>query len=87
MRKEVSALILHECFDFNSPNFKPPKEYQFCRLHLVYDITPDMTYKVRLVCDDSRADPRGLSTRATVVKGVSVRILDLIADSQKLSIL
>ena len=81
MRKEVSALIFHECFDFKSPNFKPPEEYQFCRLHLLYDIKPDLTYKARLVCDGSRVDSRGLSTRAIVVKGVPVRLLDLIADS------
>ena len=47
----------------------------------------DLTYKARLVCDGSRVDPKGLSTRATVVKGVSVRLLDLIADSQNLSVL
>ena len=53
VKKEVSALIFHKCFGFKSPNFKPSKEYQFCRLHLVYDIKPGMTYKVRLVCDGS----------------------------------
>ena len=41
-----------------------------------------MIYKARLVCDGSRIDPRGLSTRATVVKTISVRLLDLIADAQ-----
>ena len=46
-----------------------------------------MTYKARLVCDGSRVDPRGLSTRATVVKGVFVHLLDLIADSQNLQVL
>ena len=87
MKKEVSALVFHKYFDFKSPNFKPSKEYQFCRLHLVYDIKPDITYKARLVCDGSRVDPRGLSTRTTVVKCVSVRLLDLIADSQNSSVL
>ena len=53
----------------------------------MYDIKPDLTYKARLVCDGSRVDPRGLSTRATVVKGISVRLLDLIADSQNLQVL
>ena len=53
----------------------------------MYDIKPDLTYKARLVCDGSRVDPRGLSTHATVVKGISVRLLDLIADSQNLKVL
>ena len=46
-----------------------------------------MRFKARLVCDDSRVDPKGLSTRATVVKNVSVRLLDVIADSQNLNVL
>ena len=53
----------------------------------MYDIKLDLTYKARLVCDGSRVDPRGLSTLATVVKGISVRLLDLIADSQNLQVL
>ena len=87
MKEAVTALIFYQYFDFKSPNFKPSSDYQFCRLHLVYDIKPDLTYKARLVCDGSRVDPRGLSTRATVVKGISVRFLDLIADSQNLQVL
>ena len=50
----------------------------------MYDIKPDMTYKARLVSDGSRVDPHGLSTRAIVVKFISVRLLNLIADSQDL---
>jgi hypothetical protein len=84
--KEVGALIQHQCFDFKSPDYKPPKEYQFCRLHFVYEIKPDLRHKARLVCDGSRVDPRGLSTRATVVKSISVRLLDIIADSQNLEV-
>ena len=80
-------MIHHRCFDFHSPDFKPPTGFQYVRLNLVYDVKADSTYKARLVCDGSRVDPKGLSTRATVVKGVSVRLLDLIADSQNLSVL
>ena len=54
---------------------------------MIYDVKPDLTHKARLVCDGSRIDLRGLSTRATVVKGVSVRLLDFIADSQNLKVL
>ena len=82
VEKEVSALIMHSCFDFKSADYKPSAEYQYCRLHLVYDIKSDLTYKARLVCNGSQVDPRGLSTRATVVKTISVRLLDLIADAQ-----
>ena len=87
VKKEVGALIQHQCFDFRSPDYKPSKDYQYCRLHFVYEIKTDLRHKARLVCDGSRVDPRGLSTRATVVKGISVRLLDLIADAQDLKVL
>ena len=83
----MSALIHHQYFDFHSPYFKPPSGYQYVRLNLVYDVKADLTYKARLVCDGNRVDPKGLSTRTTVVKRVSVRLLDLIVDSQNLSVL
>ena len=85
--KEAVALIHHQCFAFKSPNCKPPKECQYCRLHIVFDMKPDLTHKVRLLCDGSRVYPRGLSTRATVVKGFSVCLLDFIADSKNLKVL
>ena len=85
--KEIAALIMHECFDFKTPDYKPSTGYQYCRLNLIYDIKPDLTYKARLVCDGSQVDPRGLSTRATVVKNISVRLLDVIADAQHLEVM
>ena len=42
---------------------------------------------MRLVCDGSQVYPCGLSTKATVVKGISVRLLDIIADFQNLQVL
>jgi hypothetical protein len=87
IHKEVAALLLHKCFDFRSPDFKPTSDYQYAPLNLVYDIKADLRYKARLVCNGCRVDPRGLSTRATVVKGISVRLLDLIAESQGLEVL
>ena len=87
IEQEVGALIKHDCFDFKTPNYKPPADYQYCRLHFVYDIKSDLRYKARLVCNGKQTDPRGLSTRATVVKTVSVRLLDLIASAQGLKVI
>ena len=85
--KEIADLIHHKYFYFKSPDLKPSREYQYVLLHLVYDVKPDLTTKARLFCDDSQIDPRGLSTRANVAKGLSVRLLYIIADSQKLKVL
>ena len=80
-------MIQHNCFDFKTPDFKLSTDYQYCRLHLVYDVKADLTYKARLVCNGKQVDPRGLSTRATVVKTVYVILLDLIADAQDLEVM
>ena len=40
-----------------------------------------------MVYKGCRVDPRGFSTRATFVKGILVRVLDLIAESQGLEVL
>ena len=85
--KDVAELIHHKCFDLKSPNFKPSKQYQYYRLHIVYNLKPNLTHKARLVCDGSRVDPRGLSTLSTVVKGVSILLLYIIADSQNLEVM
>ena len=89
VKKEVAALIHHGCFHFVSNEaFKPNKgEYQYCHLHFVYEVKTDLRQKARLVANGSTIDAKGLSTRATVVKGISVRLLDLIADAQGLKVL
>ncbi len=84
VEKEVGALIQHNCFDFKTPDFKPSTDYQYCRLHLVYDVKAGLTYNARLVCNGKQVDPRGLSTRVTVMKTISIILLDLIADTQEL---
>ena len=78
---------MRNCFDFKSPNYKPTAEYHYCRLLLVYDIKLDLTCKARLVCNGSLVTPLGLSTRVTVVKSISFRLLDLIAEAMGLEVL
>ena len=53
---------------------------------MVYNVKLDLTHKARLFFDGSRVDPRGLSTRAIVVKGVYVRLLEIVSDSQKFKV-
>ena len=54
---------------------------------MIYDVKPDLTHKSRLVCNGFKADPRGASTKVTLIKRVSACILDLIADFQNLKVL
>ena len=54
---------------------------------MVCDIKAGLTYNARLVYDGSRIAYNGFSTRATIVRGVSVRLLDIITDSQNLELM
>ena len=56
-------------------------------MHLVYCAKQDLRKKARLVCDGSRVDPRGLNTRAIIVRGISVRLLDVICHYWKKKVL
>ena len=80
VEKEIAALLELGCFEIQSnKKYKPPPAYQYARLHLVYAVKQDLRKKARLVCDGSRVDPGSLNTRATVVRGISVCLLDVIA--------
>lgn len=79
VKKEIAALIFHKCFEFKAPDYKPPADYQYAPLQIIFEVKNDLRRKMRLVILGNKVDPRGLSTRATVVKGISVRLLSLIA--------
>ena len=84
VEKEISALIHHGCFRFEKPGYKLPDEYQYAPLHLVFEVKQDLRRKMRLVILGNKVDSCGLSTRATVVKGISVRLLSIIAHRDNL---
>ena len=43
VEKEVAALIMHNCFDLKTPDYKSSTDYQYFRLHLFHDIKNDLT--------------------------------------------
>ena len=53
----------------------------------MYAIKPELVLKSCLVCNSSTINLRGLSTRATVVKGIYIQLLDIIAELQGLPVL
>ena len=80
-------MIKTECFDFKKPGYKPGKKFQECSLCMIFDIKPYSKFKARLVTGDHHIDPGQLSIRATVVKSVSVRLLDIIVHYHNLKTL
>jgi hypothetical protein len=77
--KETDSLLWLRCFDFHAPDFKPSSEYQFAKLTMIFEVKQDGQRKARLVAGGHMVKLRGISSRSTVVKGISVRLLDLIA--------
>jgi hypothetical protein len=54
---------------------------------MVFEVKPDGQRKARLVAGGHMIDLRGISSRSTFVKGISVRLLDLIDHRDGLEIL
>jgi hypothetical protein len=50
------------------------------RLKMMYEVKNDGQMQTRMVVWGHTVDPRGLSTRSMIVKGISIRFLDLAAD-------
>jgi hypothetical protein len=78
IRKEIDSLLQLGCFDFRAPDFKPSSEYQFAKLTMIFEVKQDGRHKARLVAGGHMVKPRGISSRSMVVKGISIRLLDLI---------
>ena len=81
------ALFLYGCFCFLPKGFRRAKDDRYSHLHFVYTIRLELAHKSLLVYDCRRVNPRGLSTCTTVVKVISVQLLDIIVESQGLHVL
>ncbi|KAI2506167.1 hypothetical protein MHU86_8302 [Fragilaria crotonensis] len=76
-----------DCFEFHGPDYKPNSDYQWTKLSMIFEVKQDGRRKARLVAGGHMVDPMGINSRSTVVKGISVRLLDLIAHRDNLPIL
>jgi len=85
--KEIASLDELGCFSYRSPKSGKPEGYQYAPLHIVFDVKPDLRRKSRLVANGAVIDAEGLSFYSSVVKGVSSRLLDVIAHRDGLSTL
>ena len=85
-QKEIVSLVSLGCFDFHPPDSKPGQEYQFVKLTMIYEVKQDGRHKAYLVAGRHLVDPRGISTCSTIVKGVSVCFLDVIAHCDNLKV-
>jgi hypothetical protein len=87
IRKEVASLLALNCFSFHAPDNKPNSEYRWTKLSMIFEVKQDGRRKARLVAGGHLVDSMGISSRSMVIKGISVRLLDLIAHRENLKIL
>ena len=87
IKKEIASLLALNCFSFHAPGYKPSSDYQFAKLSMIFEVKQDGRRKARLVAGGHTVEPMGINPRTTVVKGISVRILDLIAHRDGLEVI
>ncbi|CAJ1951562.1 unnamed protein product [Cylindrotheca closterium] len=87
MKKEIAQLVALNFFTFHASDYIPDADSQEAKLTMIFEVKQDGRHKGRLVCNGHKIDPRGISTRSTVVKGISVRLLDVIAHRDNLKII
>ena len=80
---EITSLKKMKCFDFKSPSYKPEDDYKWTTLHLNFEVKECGRRKARLVAGGHLVKLEGIHSRSTVVRGVSVRTMDIIAHSRK----
>ena len=74
----MTILIFQQCFDYTYLNSKSSSKYQFGRLHILYNIKPNLSYRVRLVYYYNMVDSYISQLVLLTIKGIPVYLLDLI---------
>ena len=87
VQEKIAALIFHDCFTFKPKGFKLSNSYQFAPLVLNFELKQDLRCKARLVIQGFRVNPKDLSTQSTVVQGISVRLIGIIAHRDDLQLI
>jgi hypothetical protein len=84
VESEMLQLIRLKCFDFEAPDFDPGADYQKTRLQLIFGVKQDLCRRARLVAGEHLIDVLNHDVYSSTVKGISVKILHVIAHQQKL---
>jgi hypothetical protein len=81
---KMSQLIRLKCFDFEAFDFKPGADYQKTRLRLIFGLKQGLHRKACLAAGGHLIDMLDNNVCSSTVKGISVKILHVIAHQQKL---
>ncbi|MGH7955026.1 MAG: reverse transcriptase domain-containing protein, partial [Gloeomargaritales cyanobacterium] len=84
--KEMSSLNRLNCFRYHT-KWKPSSDFQYAPLRMIFTVKSDLRRKARLVVGGHVVDAGDLPTYASTVKGMSVRLLFMIAAINDLDVL
>jgi hypothetical protein len=84
IKLEITSLIDLECFEFKPSNFLPGNKFQKTTLMTVFDVKQDLCRKARLVAGGHLVDALDHDIYSLTVKGISVKLLHVIAHKANL---
>ena len=87
LETEIRTLLEMDCFDIKAQDFTVEEAYQWTRLHVVWGVKQDLRRKARLVGGGHLVDPMDHNVYSSTVKGISVRLLQVIGHKAKLDCL
>ena len=87
IKREISLLVEMECFESKKPDFIPGAGYQWTTLTVIFDVKQDLRRKARLVAGGHLVDALDSNIYSSTVKGMSVKMLHVIAHKQNLKLL
>jgi hypothetical protein len=86
IKAEIDSLIKLECFEFHPTGHNPGLDYQWTSLTIIFDVKQDLRRKARLVAGGHLVDSLDNNVYSSTVKGISVRVLHVIAHKMKLKL-
>ena len=87
IHKEMKGLQDHNTFSFFNPGEAAPTGYQFAPLRRIFTVKQDLRCKARLVIGGHVIDSIEHSGYSSVVRMTSVRLLNVVTESQGLECL
>ena len=79
IKAEIQSLTDMGCFKFEDPEFRPSDDYQKTTLVMIFDVKQDLRRKARLVAGGHLVDVLDNNVYSSTVKGISVKLLHVIA--------
>ena len=74
-----------DCFSYHEKSYKPNRNegYQWTRVQMIFDVKTDLRWEARLVDGGHLLELLDTEVYSSTVKGISVKLLNVIARTDK----